>query len=135
MKAIRSILMMGALMASSAVLSGCSTAGRTTAADMAKMFYAQERTYKSFKMTGFNEMTMKAPDGQLITIESTAPLDSLSVYPRDPGAISQLADGITKIGAVAGATYVGGKLASAPRAILQPAPTIVRPEVFFAPSP
>lgn len=124
-----------ALVASSLISAGCSTAGKDAAVDIATMFYAQDRTYTSFKMSGFSEMHLKAAEGEEITLESVSPLDPLSVYPRDPSAIAQITDGLTKIGAVATAAYVGGKLADTPQTVLQPAPTIVRPEVIFAPAP
>jgi hypothetical protein len=107
---------------------GCST-GRDITHEAYKVFMSQPRTFNTIKISGVDEWSLS---GTNMTIAFQAPLTPLSALPKDPGIVSELVNGLVRIGTVYGATVVGLELADSPRVVTQPEPLVVRPEVINA---
>jgi len=60
----------------------------------------------------------------------SGPIPTKSVYPREEGALQKVVTGATDLAKVAGLTYVGAKLATAPKTV---EPTVVHADVVQVP--
>jgi len=111
------------------ILSGCASTGKIDPTAIAMAYYRQDRTYDPVKVEGVSEITMKAPEGQTISVVLTSQLQPLSIYPRDPSTLKQLLEGLADLGVVIGASMVGLELVEGvsrgPTVVKQPDPIIV----------
>lgn len=106
------MVMFGLAVAMSAYTSGCMSDKQwSDTKEMHKNMIDQKRTYTAVKVkfanvggsvtiTGVTELAMEAP------------LNPISTLPQNPEGIKEVADGLVRLGTVAGATYVGHDLAT-----------------------
>jgi len=113
---------------------GCTTLKNIDPTQMALAYYAQDRTYETMRVSGAEEITFKGTNLNFTVINQLQPL---SIYPRDPSTLSAMVDGLSRLGTIVGAAYVGNTLAQGasrgPSVIAQPTPIIVRPEIVTTP--
>lgn len=99
--------------------SGCATSANDVAmariaADTAQSYYEQPNNATYMEFEGSNVSFSITGASRLVF---SGPIPTKSIYPREEGALSKTISGVTDIAKVAGLTYVGAKLASAPRSV------------------
>ncbi len=110
---------------------GCATTGGDVS-KVPEQFYGQDRYFTFFEVNNLCEFTLK---GSNMTVKLSAPLDPLSMLPRDPNVAMQ-AFAVAKDILLGGmgiyyAADVMGKLTERPQVITQ---QVVRPEVVQVPA-
>jgi len=114
------------------LLAGCAglTGSSLDATQIALAYYNQDRTYQPVEISGIQNFTLSAAEGQTITLKLVSQLEPLSVYPRDPSALAQFMDGLFKVGTVVGSTIVGYELVDG----LSSSPKTVDPIIVEVPA-
>jgi len=117
---------------------GCSAIGEAmvqkslNGTEIAKAYYDQGkdgRTYNPVILEAAPGETMEITIKGLAKVALTTPHQPLSIYPRDPSTLSQLTDGLWKVGTVVGSTLVGLELVDG----LSASPKVVEPTVVTVP--
>lgn len=122
------------LIVSAILLAGCGTFKGEKSPEGGDML----RAYKEFisQQRTFSPLVLEAAPGETLSItglgrmEIQGPLPTLSALPQGQSTIGAVADGLTRLATVAGASIVGYNLASGAgktEVVQQPPPVIVQP--------
>jgi hypothetical protein len=110
---------------------GCQSSGPKL--DLNKIYKDLQEQPRIFSPATFKGTNMTVTIEGLYEWKMEAPLNPITIVPQQPDTIRAIADGITRVGTVGTAAYIGGKLSEGPKVVTQPAPTIVSPEIVTIP--
>jgi hypothetical protein len=117
-----------AIMCAAAMLCGCGTVKQVDTNAWARDYYNQPNVAPILHAVGSN-VCFTISGATELTLST--PVPPKSIIPRDPGVLDSIGGVIGNVMPMAGAMYLGGKLASRPSVVQA---QVVRPEVVTVPA-